>query len=170
MPAPGPNSCGTGLKSISGDLREGGRYRLEQSGVTGVIEQCNRPARLAVTWEYSGDSSGVELAMSEAKGGTVLRLEHRVSDDDHWRTYGPGATGVGWESSLLALALHLAGDPRAEPEEMEKLRITPDGTEFVRRSACGWAEAHAAAGADREQARAASERTFAFYTGVEQVK
>ncbi len=156
------------LQPVSGDLRGGGRYRLENRGIAGVIEHCKRPRRLGVTWEYGGDTSRVELAVRETKGRAILQLEHRVPEDDHWRTYGPSGTGVGWERSFLALALHLAGDPRSAPGEMGKLSTTPEGAEFVRRIACGWAEAHAEAGADRQRARTASERTVAFYTGVEE--
>jgi hypothetical protein len=41
---------------------------------------------------------------------------------------------------------------------------SPDGVEFVRRSSSGWADASIAAGTDEAEARAAEERTSAFYT------
>ncbi|HSK98404.1 MAG TPA: SRPBCC domain-containing protein [Euzebyales bacterium] len=163
-----PGRLARWFEPVSGDLREGGRYRLDDSGTTGTIEQCAAPTRLRVTWEYGGDTSHVELTLSEANGRSILRLEHLVSDDEHWRAYGPGATGVGWDSSMLALALHLAGDRRAEPAQMEKYATSAEGAEFIRRTAGAWAEAHAGSGADRRRARATSERTIAAYTGAEQ--
>ncbi|PRX97308.1 SRPBCC family protein [Allonocardiopsis opalescens] len=154
--------------AVSGELREGGRYRLDASATSGTIERCAAPNLLRITWEYGGDTSRVELTLSEEGGRAVLRLEHLVPDNEHWRTYGPSATGVGWDGSLLALALHLADDPRGTPAGMEEVNATPDGTEFIRRTAAAWAEAHIASGADPEAARRVSEHTAAFYTGAEQ--
>jgi hypothetical protein len=122
------------------------------------------PTWLRVTWEYGGDTSRVELTLREANGQVLLRLEHMVSDDEHWRTYGPGATGVGYDGSFLALALHVAGGHGAEAAEMERAFATPECTEFIRRTAAAWAGAHAASGAGRQHALATSERTVAFYT------
>jgi uncharacterized protein YndB with AHSA1/START domain len=158
------------FEPISGDLREGGRYRLDGSGSEGTIQRCESPSRLSVTWEFGGEISHVELTIRETDGRATARLEHLVPVDDHWETYGPAATGVGWDSAFLSLALHLAGDPRAEPSEMEAFSASPEGTEFIRQTADAWAEVHIAAGADPDQARHAAENTIAVYTGVEQVE
>ena len=44
-------------------------------------------------------------------GPTRLTLEHAVVKDEageaHWRQFGPGATGIGWDLSFLGMALHL---------------------------------------------------------------
>jgi uncharacterized protein YndB with AHSA1/START domain len=158
------------FEPVSGELREGGRYRLDGSGSEGSIQRCEPPSRLSVTWEYEGEISHVELAIHESDGRATARLTHLVPVDAHWETYGPAATGVGWDSAFLSLALYLAGDPRAEPSEMEVFSASPEGIEFVRRTAEAWADVHVTAGTDPDQARTAAENTIAAYTGVEQVE
>ena len=158
------------FEPVSGELREGGRYRLDGSGSEGTIQRCEPPFRLSVTWEFEGEISHVELAIHESDGRATLRLTHLAPVDDHWETYGPAATGVGWDSAFLSLTLYLAGDPRAEPTEMEVFSVSPEGIEFTRRTAEAWAEVHIAAGADPGQTRAAAKNTIAAYTGVEQVE
>jgi hypothetical protein len=47
-----------------------------------------------------------------------LLLEHiiTVDDDEIWREFGPGAVGMGWDSMLLGLAIHLStGSVPAKP-------------------------------------------------------
>ena len=158
------------FEPVSGELREGGGYRLDGSGSEGTIQRCEPPSRLSVTWEYEGEVSHVELTMHESDGRATVRLAHLVPVDDHWQTYGPAATGVGWDSAFLSLALYLAGDTRAEPSEMEAFSASPEGIEFVRRTAEAWADVHVAAGTDPAQARTAAKNTIAAYTGVEQVE
>lgn len=156
---------GRWFETVSGDLREGGRYRLAGSGTTGTVERCAPPHRLRVSWEYGGDVSHVELALQECDGGAQLRLEHVVPHDAHWDEFGPGATGIGWDLSLLPLGLHLASDPRAEPDAMERFTATPDGVALLQRAGDLWADAQVASGASPDVAREASARTVAFYTG-----
>lgn len=154
------------FEPVTGDLRPGGRYRLTGSGTEGTIERCEPPARLAITWEYGGDVSHVALTLTPAPAGagTVLRLEHTAADSDYWRDYGPAAGGAGWDESLLALSLHLAGDPRSGPAEMAELTTTDEGREFARHSVAAWQAAHVEAGADRATAQAAATRTLEFYS------
>ncbi|AUS81241.1 polyketide cyclase [Actinoalloteichus sp. AHMU CJ021] len=156
------------FEPVSGDLREGGRYRLEGRGIEGTIEVCVPRERLRVTWEDSGAGSFVEVSLREEGDQAVLRVEHVQAGGDFWNTFGPSATGVGWDGSVLSLALHLAGDPRATPEEMAKVGASEEGVEFMRRTAAAWADADVEAGADPDHARQTSDRTFAFYTGAEQ--
>ncbi|WP_454855463.1 hypothetical protein [Promicromonospora soli] len=85
-------------------------------------------------------------------------------DPDFWTQYGPGATGVGWDLSLMGLGLHLASGESLNPAEVEAWSISPEGVEFARLASTGWADAAIAAGEDVAQARAAGERTLAFYT------
>jgi uncharacterized protein YndB with AHSA1/START domain len=156
------------FEPVDGDLHEGGRYRLRDSGTAGTVEHCAPPTRLRVTWEYGGNTSHVELTLAERDGRAELRLEHVVGRDAHWDEFGPGAAGIGWDISLLALALHLAGDGRAEPAAMERFTTSDEGAALFRRAGDGWARAHAASGADPDVARAAVERTLAFYAGSAQ--
>ncbi len=156
------------FEPVAGDLRLGGRYRLEGSGTTGTVEHCDPPGHLRVTWEWEGSVSHLEVTVAERDGVAELRLEHVMAHDEHWDSYGPGATGVGWDLSLLALALHLAGDARAEPAEFERFTTTPEGTGLVRRAGSAWADAHVVSGAAAEAAGEAAERTVAFYSGSTQ--
>ena len=78
-------------------------------------------------------------------------------------TYGPGALGLGWEWSLMELARHLGG--AAQRFDEDALAATPEGKDFVRGSAQSWAQADIDAGADPTQAKAAAQRTTAFFLG-----
>jgi uncharacterized protein YndB with AHSA1/START domain len=146
---------------ISGDLRLGGRFQLE-GNAGGEITECEPPRRLAVTWEFGGDTSLVTLDLAPAgDDATELLLRHAVGDNDHWATYGPGATGVGWDLTLLGLAQYLrTGALDVDPEAFH---ASPEGVAFMRRSAADWGAAHAAAGTRAQIADEAAARTSAFY-------
>ncbi len=149
---------------ISGELREGGRYQLE-GNAGGVIERCQEPERFAVTWEYGGQMSWLEVHLAEAGDGTTLELVHEAEvDPEFWTQYGPGATGVGWDLALMGLGLYVGGGPAMDPAAAERWSVSPEGVEFVRHASTGWAEASIADGEDPAQAHEAAERTLAFYT------
>jgi uncharacterized protein YndB with AHSA1/START domain len=153
---------------ISGDLRLGGRYQLE-GNASGTIERCDPPRSFAATWEYGGEVSWIEVRLDpEGDARTRLTLEHIAHvDDSRWLQYGPGAVGVGWELALAGLGLHVATGAANDPAESAAWMGSPEGIEFVTRSSGGWADASVAAGTDATEARAAAERTTAFYTGTE---
>ena len=48
---------------ITGDLKLGGRYQLE-GNAGGTITTCEPPTRLAVTWEFAGDVSWVDVEVA----------------------------------------------------------------------------------------------------------
>jgi uncharacterized protein YndB with AHSA1/START domain len=145
---------------ISGDLRVGGRYQLEgQAG--GTITACEPPRHLAVTWEYDGDVSWVDVHLSATGDATTLRLEHIAHvDDKKWDEYGPGAVGVGWDLTIVALAEHLATGEQVVPD-----LGNPDALDFMRGSSHDWCRAAIEAGTPAEEATAAAARTAAAYTG-----
>jgi uncharacterized protein YndB with AHSA1/START domain len=153
---------------ITGDLRVGGRYQLE-GNAGGVVERCDPPRSFAATWEFGGEVSGIEVRLGPAAtGGTVLTLEHVGHvDDEFWGRFGPGAVGVGWEGGLLGLAGHLGSPGVPKPAEAEAWATSDEGRAFMTLSAEAWGEAHIAAGADPEAARASAARTGASYTGAE---
>ena len=75
---------------ISGKLEPGGRYQLE-GNAGGVITACERPAHLALTWEFGEDVSWVELRLSvDRAGGARLTLTHTAHLSEHWGDYGTG--------------------------------------------------------------------------------
>ncbi|MCY4616493.1 MAG: SRPBCC domain-containing protein, partial [Chloroflexi bacterium] len=49
---------------ISGELALGGRYQFE-GNAGGTITECERSSLLALTWEFGGDVSWVEVRLSE---------------------------------------------------------------------------------------------------------
>ncbi|MDQ7906410.1 SRPBCC family protein [Phytohabitans sp. ZYX-F-186] len=150
---------------VSGDLRVGGTYQLV-GNAAGEILQCQPPRLLRVSWLYGEDAprgtSEVEVRLAPSPlGGTEFELTHTAIVDEEFQTkYGPGATGVGWDLSLMGLALHLAGGGIEDPAEFE---ASEEAREFSRRSAEAWGRAHLAAGADPEQVAAAVEATTKFY-------
>jgi uncharacterized protein YndB with AHSA1/START domain len=150
---------------ISGDLVVGGRYQLE-GNAGGVVERCEAPASFAVTWEYGGMVSWLEVALTPADDGTTLQLVHEAPvDPDLWDQFGPGAVGIGWDLSLLGLGLHLERGAPVTPDD-RAITTTPEGVEFVRRAAAGWADAAADDGDEPGAAHEAAARTVAAYTEV----
>ena len=98
---------------VTGDLRLGGRYQLE-GNAGGTITECEPPHRFAATWEFGGDVTGSRCAVSdEGDGRARFELEHVALVDAHWDEFGPGAVGIGWDLTVMGLALHLAsgGEP-----------------------------------------------------------
>ncbi|WP_084958692.1 SRPBCC family protein [Thermoactinospora rubra] len=150
---------------VTGDLRLGGRYRLE-GNAHGEILRCEPPRLLKVTWimgENAGDKdvSEVEVRLSaQADGGTLLELEHAaVVDPGFWDQFGPGAVGVGWDTTLLGLDVHLRGGAFDEAAWQQ----TPEAKEFLTRSSQAWGAAHTAAGASPAEVAAMVENTTNFF-------
>ena len=149
---------------VSGNLEPGGRYQLE-GNAGGVIETCEPPSHLALTWEFGEDVSWAEVRIAgDGAGRACLTLTHLTHLSDHWERYGPGALGVGWELGLLGLAFHLAQPAAPKPDEAA-FAASRDGKSFITGSSVRWEHAAVAAGTDPGAARAAARRTAAFYTG-----
>ena len=150
--------------AVSGELEIGGRYQLE-GNAGGVITECVRPSRFALTWEFGGDVSWVEVRVSgEGTGRSRITLTHTAHLSEHWDTYGPGAVGVGWELGLMGLALHISQPGEPMPDEAA-FATWPDGKAIITGSSERWGQAAVVAGTDPEVAVAATRRTTAFYTG-----
>jgi uncharacterized protein YndB with AHSA1/START domain len=145
---------------VSGDLRVGGRYQLEgQAG--GTITACEPPRHLAVTWEYGGEVSWVEVHLNGSGDTTTFRLEHIAPvDDDKWNEFGPGAVGVGWDLTVVALAEHLETGEQVVPD-----LANHEALDFMRASSDDWCRASIDAGTPADKAMAAATRTTAAYTG-----
>ena len=148
---------------VTGKLELGGRFQLE-GNAGGVIETCAPMAHFTATWEFGGDVSWIEASFSDDAPGARLTLNHIALLSPHWDEYGPGAVGVGWDTGLLGLALHI--DAPDEPKVGEEAFVTsPPGRAFIAGSSDRWASAAIADGADADAARAVARRTTAFYTG-----
>lgn len=147
---------------VEGDLRLGGRYQLE-GNASGEVTACGPPTHLALTWEFGGQLSWVDVHLSEdAAGGTRLRLEHTAPIPDEPWELGPGAVGIGWDLTLLGLGEHLSG---GSVEVDEEALAGPEALKIMTRSNEAWCEADIASGTPEAVARAAAERTIAAYTG-----
>lgn len=150
---------------VSGELKLGGRYQLE-GNAGGTITRCDPPGALQVTWEFDGNMSWVHVRLEEADDGTRMVLVHTFPKDEasekHWATYGPGATGVGWDLSFAVLGLHLESGGPIDPAKYEG---SDDGKALARRSAESWGRAHAESGEDAGTAEAMAARIASFYSG-----
>ena len=93
--------------SVSGDLRLGGRFQIE-GNAGGEILRCEPPRLLAVSWVYGDNPADeVELRLTPgADGTTVVELEHAAAPGT---ADGLAGLGVGWDLTLVALGMHLAG-------------------------------------------------------------
>lgn len=115
---------------ISGELELGGRYQFE-GNAGGVITACKPPALLAITWEFGGDVSWVEVRCSGTGAGLVkLALTHVSHLSADWSEYGPGAVGVGWEMGLMGLAIYLARPTDPQLDEAA-FSASADGKAFI---------------------------------------
>jgi uncharacterized protein YndB with AHSA1/START domain len=151
---------------VSGDLRLGGRYQL-QGNAAGTITRCEPPRAVAMTWEFGGEVTWLEVTLEATPDGrSLLRLEHvaRVPDP-RWNEFGPGAVGVGWDTALLGLGRYLDTGIAVDPREGMAWLGSENGREFVRHSSDDWCRASIDAGTDAAAARAAAARTTAAYTG-----
>ncbi|WP_436530319.1 SRPBCC family protein [Actinoplanes sp. HUAS TT8] len=155
---------------ISGELREGGKYQFE-GNAGGTITACDRPRSFDATWEFGGQVSWITVRLTaEGAERTRFTLEHvaLIADgDEHWQQFGPGAVGVGWDSGLLGLAMHLsAPDAPRDNDAIMAWMVSEDGRRFMKLSSEAWAGADVAAGADPAVAGKQAAATYAAYTGA----
>lgn len=150
---------------ISGNLQVDGRYQLE-GNANGTILSCDPPNSFTATWEMRGDTSWIEVSFSEETDGRVrMELDHIAHiDDDLWEQFGPGAAGLGWDLALTALVQHLASGETVDPAAAAEWMGSDEGYQFMSRSNDQWCQASIDFGTPEEEARAAAERTLAFYT------
>ena len=152
------------LGPTSGDFRVGGRFDIE-GNASGDIGTCDRPTLIQVTWEYGGEPSWVDATLTPSGDGTSLTINHTaVTPPEWWDQFGAGAVGIGWEMVLMGIAEHLVA-PDGPPLDPADPALAGPFNEFTAASSVAWAVTEVAAGGDSDQARAAAERTLAFYTG-----
>jgi uncharacterized protein YndB with AHSA1/START domain len=149
---------------ISGDLRLGGRFQL-QGNAGGEILVCEPPRRLKVTWEFSGQVSWLEVRVAKHGAGARLTLEHSMVVDDHWKKFGAGATGVGWDLALVGLTRHVETGEANTAEAGMAWMMSDNGKAYIRQSSDAWGAAAIAGGEDADTAAAARSQTTAAYTG-----
>lgn len=151
---------------VSGDLQLNGRYQFE-GNAGGVITTCDPPRHLAATWEMGAGTSWVEVSITPVGPDQCrLTLSHICPFDDHFKKYGPGAVGIGWELGLVGLTVHLT-NAESERFDEERFASSTEGKTFMTSSSLRWRQAAVAAGEDLSVAVAAEKLTTAFYTGEE---
>jgi len=149
---------------MSGELELGGKYQLE-GNAGGVVESCDQPRSFAVTWEFGGLVSWLEVTLTEGDGGTTLELVHEAPvEPEKWALFGPGAVGLGWDLALLGLGMYVETGETVDPEVAATFTFTPEGRQLVRLAADGWREATVADGDDPEWASTAADAAYAAYT------
>jgi uncharacterized protein YndB with AHSA1/START domain len=154
------------LMPISGDLKVGGSYQLEgQAG--GTILTCDPPRNFTATWEYGGSVSWIEVSISsEDPDRARLTLEHIAHvDDETAHQFGPGAVGIGWDSMLLGLAIHVSTGEAVDPSFGQQWTATEDGRRFLTLSGEEWYAANVARGEDPAAARERADRCLKAYLG-----
>lgn len=153
---------------ISGELSVGGSYQL-QGHANGTVLTCDPPKNFTATWESMGQVSWIDVSVrSEGTDRARLVIEHIAQvDDDIWRQFGPGAVGMGWDSMLLGLALHLSSGEAVDPAEGQEWTTTEEGRRFLKLSGEQWYTANVAAGEDPDIARGSADRCLMAYYGEE---
>jgi uncharacterized protein YndB with AHSA1/START domain len=154
---------------VSGQLELGGRYQIE-GNAGGSILKCEPPSELEISWEFGGQVSWVRVLLAEEADKTRMTVEHLIPKDEtaegHWKQFGPGAAGVGWDLTLFGLALHLDSGGEAIDQEKNHAWMASDaGKAFMRSSAESWGKAHVAFGEKPAVAEGMAEQTASFYTG-----
>ncbi|KUI43316.1 polyketide cyclase [Mycobacterium sp. GA-1199] len=154
------------LMPISGDLEVGGSYQLH-GNAGGTILTCDPPKSFTATWEYGGNTSWIEVHVRDQSADRAqLVIEHiAVVGDEISLQFGPGAVGIGWDSMVLGLALHLSTGEAVDPEFGEQWVATDEGRRFLALSNDAWYEANIASGADPIAAREAADRCLKTYYG-----
>ncbi|HEY0804528.1 MAG TPA: SRPBCC family protein, partial [Pseudonocardiaceae bacterium] len=148
---------------VTGELTLGGHYQLE-GNAGGEILRCEAPRLLRVTWEFGElPPSEVEVRLSPAGADrTLFELEHAgIAEPPMWARFGPGAVGVGWDLTVLGLAMHLADATVEKPEEWQR---SPEALAFMTASSTAWGAAYEKSGATPEEAASAVANTTAAYT------
>lgn len=153
---------------VTGDLRVGGHYQVT-GNASGTIRTCDAPHSFTATWEMFGAVTTITVTVRAEDDGARLTLQHTGAvPAEIWSRFGPGGTGIGWDLGMLGLAHHLrtGGDTPAEQTAWGR---SDDAKAFMAGSSRRWADVAIAAGTAEADARAAEERTTAFFTGAEQL-
>lgn len=149
---------------VDGTLEPGGAYAID-GDAAGTVLECTTLRRLALTWESGGSASDVVVEVDAGEERTDVRLLHAADiPREQWARYGAGAGGVGWDLALLSLRRHLE-EGATQPLESTPWIGSEEARSFLADSARRWGDVSIEAGCEVGEARAAAERTRAFYLG-----
>jgi len=143
---------------LTGDLREGGAFQLENHA-GGDIMTCEPPRHLVAT--FGGESSIVDLVLAGEGDQTLLKLTHSVPIEMAGSGAGALYVGPGWDGALLGIAQYLAGEVASDPVAAAN---TPEVQDFNVSSIKEWIAAVEASGtADADTISAAQQAALAQY-------
>ena len=152
---------------VTGELKVGGQYQI-QGNAGGEVVSCDPPRHFEITWVFDGQVSWVTVDLRQEPGAsdTTLELRHTAHPpEEFWDQFGPGAVGVGWDLSLLGLALHVDSGEAVDPATAEAWSLSPNGKAFATASSERWGDAAIADGDDPATARRRATTTAGFYRG-----
>jgi uncharacterized protein YndB with AHSA1/START domain len=149
---------------VEGELKVGGKYQLT-GNAGGTITACRPPEFFSATWEYGPAVTWIEVSLAAEGGGARVTLEHLAEEEEHWKKYGPGAVGIGWDLGLMGLGKHLSTGASLKAEDENSWVMTQEGRRFVELASEAWTAADIASGRPAAEAYKAGARTTAFYTG-----
>jgi uncharacterized protein YndB with AHSA1/START domain len=146
---------------VSGDLRKGGRFQLENHA-GGDILDCDPPRRLHLTWVSTGhpDQEVVVTLTPDGDARTTLELAHTGPGDGGDAIAHVLGVGAGWDPALVGFGQYLAGEDIDKQWWFE----SAEAMEFTRMSVRAWAETlDRAKVAPSDAVARAAEETLAFY-------
>ncbi|WP_433870892.1 SRPBCC domain-containing protein [Saccharopolyspora sp. CA-218241] len=117
---------------VHGDFRVGGWFQLE-GNAGGRILKCAPPRRLKVL--FGSEDSVLEFRLSQCDDTTALELEHSVPLAVAGSGAGALFAGPGWDATLLALDLHLRGEPVVDPIRWQR---SEEGQRFSQQMIRSW--------------------------------
>lgn len=149
---------------VEGDFKLGGRFQIK-GNAEGEITHCENEKRFELTWEFGGDVSWVKVELASDNDKARLYLEHLAySESKHFETYGPGATGVGWDLALVGFGYYVQ---TAQSIEETDFMTSPEAKKIISYCAKDWGEATIKAGFDQQKSVLAATNTEKFYLGEE---
>lgn len=153
---------------VTGELKLGGQYQLE-GNAGGEVLRCEPPRLLRVSWTMGepkeGELSEVEVRLSpDGEERTRFELEHvAIVEPTFWETYGPGATGVGWDLGLISLWMYLSQGDAFDREATQAWSESEEAKPLLVASSEAWGEANAAYGTPAGTVAAMTSATTNFY-------
>lgn len=147
---------------VEGDFKLDGRFQIK-GNAEGEITHCENEKSFNLTWEFGGDISWLKVTILSENDKTHLYVEHLAhAEGNHFETYGPGATGVGWDLTLVGLAYYLR---TSQSIDNTVFMSSPDAKNIISFCAKGWGKAAIEAGYDRQASSNSAKNTEKFYLG-----
>lgn len=147
---------------VEGDFKLGGRFQIK-GNAEGEITHCENEKGFDLTWEFGDDISWVKVEIMSENDKTHLYVEHLAhTEGKHFETYGPGATGVGWDLSLVGLGYYVQ---TSQSIDNAVFMDSPDAKSIISFCARSWGDAAIKAEFDKQASIDSAGNTEKFYLG-----